>query len=320
MEAGGDERASPREGNEMSAPTKPLRSKASSLQRGRIAAPADVAVRPERLPDGAPLEYAPENEQGVVYLFSTLARKRYGLRVERVQAGYPDCLATKHGKPVRIEFEFRSRNFALHRHDPAGCDWIVCWIHDWPACPAHFRVVELRRDYGLGFNVWFQPVSGPYADKLGRSDSFSQWSVASQASEGDLILFYRTAPDSFVRDVFRVSGPVKRIEAPWKAGLDWMASIERVCTLKAPLRLEDLRRDPGVRDAGFVRGAMRGRPRATAYWPEVHRMIVERNPGLPRALRRFGPERVACQVFESAGASGPRQRQAVPAGHPKPLT
>jgi len=293
VEAGDDERAAPGEGNEMSAPTKPRRSKPSILRRGRIAAPADVAVRPQRLPDGAPLEYAPENEQGVVYLFSTLARKNYGLRVERVQAGYPDCLATKAGRPVRIEFEYRSRNFAQHRHDPAGCDWIVCWIHDWPACPAHLRVVELRRDYGLGFNVWFQPVSGPYAEKLGLSDAFSRWSVASQASEGDLILFYRTAPDSFVRDVFRVSGPVKRVAARWKAGLDWMAPIERVCTLKAPLRLEDLRANPAVRVAGFVRGAMRGRPRATAFWPELHRMIVERNPALARALRGFGPERVA---------------------------
>lgn len=277
----------------MSASTKPGRRSPNALRARRVAAPGEAAVRPRRLPEGAPLEYAPENEQGVVYLFSTLARKRYGLRVERVQAGYPDCLATRLGKPVRIEFEYRSRNFALHRHDPAGCDWIVCWIHDWPACPPHLRVVELRRDYGLGFSVWFQPVSGPYAEKPGRGDEFSRWSVASQASEGDLILFYRTAPDSSVRDVFQVSGPVKRIEARWKAGLDWMAPIERVCTLKAPLRLEDLRVNPAVRAAGFVRGAMRGRPRATAFWPELHRMIVERNPGLARPLHRFGPDRVA---------------------------
>lgn len=293
MAAGGDERAPPREGSEMSDSARVGRQRSSAPRKGRPASPADADVRPQRLPDGAPLEYAPENEQGVVYLFSTLARKSYGLRVERVQAGYPDCLATKAGRPARIEFEYRSRNFAQHGHDPAGCDWIVCWIHDWPACPAHLRVVELRRDYGLGFNVWFQPVSGPYAEKLGRGDGFSQWSVASQASEGDLILFYRTAPDSFVRDVFRVSGPVKRVAARWKAGLDWMAPIERVCTLKAPLRLEDLRTNPAVRAAGFVRGAMRGRPRATAFWPELHRMIAERNPALARALRRFGPERVA---------------------------
>ena len=35
--------------------------------------------RPHRL-DGAPLDYAPENELGVVFLFSTLAKKQFGLR------------------------------------------------------------------------------------------------------------------------------------------------------------------------------------------------------------------------------------------------
>jgi len=35
------------------------------------------AKRPARLPNGAPLVYAPDNEQGLVYLFSHLARKRF---------------------------------------------------------------------------------------------------------------------------------------------------------------------------------------------------------------------------------------------------
>ena len=105
--------------------------------------------------DGAPLDYAPENEQGVVFLFSQLARKSYGLRVERVQTGYPDCIAYKRGKRIRIEFEYRSRNFRQQKHDPKLCDWIVCWEHNWPGVPKRLRVVELRRDFGLGFNVWF---------------------------------------------------------------------------------------------------------------------------------------------------------------------
>jgi hypothetical protein len=43
---------------------------------------------------------------------------------------------------VRIEFEYRSRNFHEHGHDPAGCDVVVCWEHDWPGCPV--EVLELR--------------------------------------------------------------------------------------------------------------------------------------------------------------------------------
>lgn len=250
------------------------------------------SVRGALLPDGSPLDYAPDNEQGVVFLFSHLARQRFGLRVERVQGGYPDCVAYLGGKRVRIEFEYRSRSFLQHRHDPKKCDWIVCWIHDWPAVPPRLRVVELRREFGLGFNVWFQPVGGEYRDILASIRYSPQWSVPSQALEGDLILFYRTAPDSYVRDVFRLAGPVRHITAGWKAGKDWMGSIRLVCTLKAPLHLSELREHRVVRNAGFVRGAMRGRFRATEYWPDLHRMILARNPALEQKLKPYGPSRI----------------------------
>jgi hypothetical protein len=56
---------------------------------------------------------------------------------------------------VRIEFEFKSRNFRDHGHSPQGCDIIVCWRHNWPECPPHLEVVrmsrpllELSRDFG----------------------------------------------------------------------------------------------------------------------------------------------------------------------------
>lgn len=250
-------------------------------------------TRPLRLPDGAPLDYAPENEQGVVFLFSYLARSRFGLRIERIQAGYPDCVGYVGTKRVRIEFEYRSRNFLQHGHDPKRCDWVVCWIHDWPSAPSRLRIIELRREFGLGFNVWFQPVSGEYREVLARTKYSDSWSVPSQALEGDLLLFYRTAPDSCVRDVFRVAGPVGYVRAYWKPGKDWMAPIRRVCTLKAPLHLSQLREHRVTASAGFVRGSMRGRYRATEYWPELYKMIVSRNPQVESALKQFGPHRIA---------------------------
>jgi hypothetical protein len=253
---------------------------------------ASPKQRPARLPDGAPLDYSPDNEQGVVFLFSHLARSRFGLHVERVQAGFPDCIAYQDGKRIRIEFEYRSRNFVVHRHEVSGCDWLVCWIHDWPGAPERLRVVELRGEFGLGFNVWFQPVAGEYAETLARIRSDDLWSVPSQAMRGDLLLFYRTAPDSFVRDVFRVASPVRHVRAGWKPGHDYMAAIRRVCTLKAPLHLSELRDHRVVRHAGFVRGQMQGRYRASEYWPELYHMIVSRNPSTERVLRRFGPDRV----------------------------
>jgi len=43
---------------------------------------------------------------------------------------------------VMLEFERDSRNFLLHKHDPAKCRLIVCWRHNWPECP--LEVIELR--------------------------------------------------------------------------------------------------------------------------------------------------------------------------------
>lgn len=250
-------------------------------------------VRPTRLPDSAPLDYAPDNEQGVVFLFSHLARIRFGLRVERVQGGFPDCVAYRGSKRVRIEFEYRSRNFRLHRHDKKKCDWIVCWIHDWPAVPPRLRVVELRKEFGLGFNVWVQPVGREYCDTLAESNYDSSWSVPSQATVGDLLLFHRTSPDSHIRDVFRLDGPVRHVAAGYKPGKDWQAPIRRVCILKAPLHFSELREHRVLTNAGFVRGQMRGRYNVTEYWPDLYQMLVARNPAAKTKLKRYGPSRIA---------------------------
>lgn len=93
------------------------------------------------------LRHEPVNEQGVVFLFGMLARE-LGYYVEAVQTGFPDCEAKRQIGPdkwqrVRIEFEFESRNFREHGHDPTRCDVIVCWRHNWTECPGELEVVEL---------------------------------------------------------------------------------------------------------------------------------------------------------------------------------
>jgi hypothetical protein len=94
------------------------------------------------------LRHAPINEQGVVYLFGVVSSE-LGLIVESIQSAYPDCEAKRcvdakqnRWQRVRIEFEFRSKNFLDHGHDPNECDVIVCWEHDWPDRPV--EVIELR--------------------------------------------------------------------------------------------------------------------------------------------------------------------------------
>ena len=96
------------------------------------------------------LRNAPVNEAGVVYLFGCLASKM-GYSVEAIQTAFPDCEAKRKDpdgklRRVRIEFEFESKNFLLHKHDPADCDVIVCWRDNWPECP--LQVVELSKELG----------------------------------------------------------------------------------------------------------------------------------------------------------------------------
>src|ERR1700674_4093373 len=86
----------------------------------------------------APLQYAPEGEMGVVFLFAAMAKKLQ-FRIEKIRVAYPDCIAYRHvgdtTKRVRIEFEYKSSSFKAHGHDPKLCDCIVCWHHDCPTIP-----------------------------------------------------------------------------------------------------------------------------------------------------------------------------------------
>lgn len=103
--------------------------------------------------DRSPMTNAPVNELGVMVLFGMVAAG-LGLQVESVQGKFPDCVAKRQVAPgkwqyLRIEFEYESKNFKLHGHDPKGCDMIVCWRHNWKDCPAEIEVVELSRLLGI---------------------------------------------------------------------------------------------------------------------------------------------------------------------------
>ena len=111
-------------------------------------------VLPDRPLMGEPMHTAglthePVNEMGVSMLFAMMARD-LGFILEAIQPGFPDCRAKMEVMPgrwqdVRIEFEKDSRSFAEHGHDPKGCDMIVCWRHNWKACPKEIMVLELRK-------------------------------------------------------------------------------------------------------------------------------------------------------------------------------
>ena len=97
------------------------------------------------------LVYGPANEQGVVVLF-TMMSKQLQYNIEGIWTdSFPDCEATRveqGGKlrRVKIEFEYRSREFANHGHDPNACDVLVCWKDNWKERPPNIEVLELSKE------------------------------------------------------------------------------------------------------------------------------------------------------------------------------
>lgn len=250
-------------------------------------------IRSEPL-SGAPLQYAPQNELGVVFLFAHIARK-LRVKVEEIRPAFPDCIAYQkvggEEKRIRIEFEFKSRNFRNHRHQARKCDWLVCWHHDWPDAPASLRIVELRKYFGLGFKVWIQPAIAGEQHKLDRRGRLT-WAVSRRASPGDLLLMYRCRPEKCIRDIFVLVGPLRRGPASWRHGDCYGGRIRRLCRLPSPIYLEDLRSHRVLRTSSFVRQNMQGNLHASEYWPYLHEMIVARNSTLRRTLSRYSPDRL----------------------------
>lgn len=93
------------------------------------------------------LRHEPVNEIGVVFLFGMVA-KQLGYLVEAIQGGFPDCeakrkIARNKWQPVKIEFEYESKNFLEHGHDPEKCDVVICWKHNWTEPPENLEFVAL---------------------------------------------------------------------------------------------------------------------------------------------------------------------------------
>lgn len=117
------------------------------------------------------LVYSPTNEQGVVFLFGKIAHE-FGMYVELIRTGYPDCIAKRYiGKDkwedIRIEFEFKSSDFLRHKHKAEDSDMIVCWEHDWQDCPKSIEILELKNEINKLENI---SVEAP--DKISRSSEY----------------------------------------------------------------------------------------------------------------------------------------------------
>lgn len=127
------------------------------------------------------LVYAPTNEQGVVFLFGKTAHE-FGMYVELIRTGYPDCIAKRYiGKnrweDIRIEFEFRSSDFVKHKHRPEDVDMIACWEHDWEGCPKSVEVLELQSEI-----LKLENISVEAPDKISTT---SEYEIEDHLKKGD---------------------------------------------------------------------------------------------------------------------------------------
>lgn len=244
----------------------------------------------------APLEYAPTNELGVVFLFAHVAR-RLQFRIEEIRPQFPDCIAYRRmgnlEKRAGIEFEFKSSNFKVHKHDASKCDLIVCWHHDWTEVPRSIEVIELKKYFGVARKVWIQQVIKGQWEYLDGYNKM-QWALSKNATPGDILLMYKCSPVSAITDVFKFSGNnVERGLAGWREGECYSGEIRRITRLESPVFLKDLRHHKVLQTASFVRRNMQGIGLlATEYWPYLYEIIVERNPATAKHMKGIRPDKM----------------------------
>lgn len=236
-------------------------------------------------------DFLPRNEMGVLFLFAAHA-EFLGFRVRRVQERFPDCIAERlNGEKgeVKIEFEYRASNFRQHGHDPAKCDYIVCWQNDWPDAPDNVKIVELRNRFNAPKAVWIQGAVRSEQSKL--SDHEIAWAVRKDCSQDDLLLMYRCMPVKSITDIFVAKGELNRQHASWRPGTAVFRNIEKLCSLTAEISLNELRSNAVLRNAGFVRANMQGIGHLVTGddWKELHGLLISRNPHIKNDLVAYAP-------------------------------
>ena len=129
----------------------------------------------------------PENEMGVLALFAQQCQQD-GWEIVSVQIGFPDLVIRDEatGHEYKAELEFSASTFKTHKHDPRGCDLIICWENDWEDCP---------------LTIW--GLSGARGQKR---------EVKLIGEEQKELLYLRLENDSLKREVLSLKGELKQTE------------------------------------------------------------------------------------------------------------
>jgi hypothetical protein len=239
--------------------------------------------------DGVPLEgvpgmqSGPVNEIGVVCLFALLS-KQLGFVIQRVQAGFPDCIAQKRTaigwKTVRIEFEYYAKAFKAHRHSCRGCDYIVCWENDWPDAPKGIEILDLRRQVEPR-RIWLQAVNKNSWHELDQEKRWD-WSLPRLTKKDDLVLFYHKTPRKELRHIAVATQNAVPIKY-WQ----WGGPIRVLARLTQPVSLAHIRGSAILSKSPCVRSNFQTRYDVTPWWSEWYRLITTLNPELQSKLKRY---------------------------------
>jgi hypothetical protein len=259
------------------------------------------------------LRHAPENELGVVFLFSKVAKRLGFLGIDVIQPHFPDCWAMKRTnsgvKRTWVEFEYNSRSFSPHIRQLKGLrpkkGFVVCWEHNWEGCEKYVEgVIELRSELKLGRQIWIQNTLPNYQGGLDEAPKKHNkeclWTVAPKTRPGDLLLMYRAGRKSQAKEcgvdedllqsianVFIVRSYPRRDEE-----FGFEAEVAQIALLPNPLRLDQMRVDRVLKSAPFIRKFMIGRNNVTPYWYRIYDLILQLNPyrKVQKALKAYRPE------------------------------
>jgi len=96
------------------------------------------------------LDFIPTNETQTREWFAAHL-DLYGYDIVVSGGAYPDYeLRDADGKIYRVEAECESINFIRHRHDPAGCDFVLCWVHNTIDFPLPVLELSTNKMYAPG--------------------------------------------------------------------------------------------------------------------------------------------------------------------------
>ncbi len=246
------------------------------------------------------MQYAPQGELGVVYLFSKLQRELGYTAITRLGDTFPDCGAIKYtGRNTRIEFEFHSRNF-LNHHKPVNeslkqVDEIICWEDNWPPEKRYLLkkyrvgVREIRGFLGLGRNIWFHVIKKryheSYMEHLLHGLKTGTLPCHKSAKKGDILIDYFGAPMSYIKGIELLTSNAYLTRSK---EFKYRANIHRIVILKNEIHMDKMRNEKSLVGAFFLKpNGLQGSPRVTEYWPQLSALMLRLNPQIKSKIRKY---------------------------------